>query len=569
VTSRAASAVTSTVSPGRIHVARRLLDPLIIVAITVFTGLLSTSQRWSGLDTPDSSFYASLGLFGDEITDRSVEQSYYWTRLGTIAPIRALTGLLGTWRGFDAYRLILLLIIVAAAYVTLRRFTSRPSAAVITVLISLSTVVLSYLSNSYLTGSVLAGTAALIALAMSDTQRAAVVAGVTLGWLAMVNPAGALLAGVIWLTIRIHARTRPLQVLIAAGAAIVTFAVFLVIGRFIFPRMNWFESFLATREITMSNFASTSLVWLGDISLLVPAAVLVVVVVHWARNRGSRPAQLAFMISASSITFMLVFSPLMGGIALEAPMYQAMLWPPALMALGLAAASAIGDKPWGLDAKSWSCWATAAVAVVLVILAGHWPGSMSFAVGCLLAIALTALAITALGSSRLIVILAGLALFLAGAQLLQNSRGPLGLYYLSPYNWAFNANPISEKIHTAVNTQEWLLANTTRNDQILSWVGADWVGGDRELFVVAGMQLWGENRVTLEPTMSAADLERLNTIRPTTIAMYAPTMQAITNFWSSIPSGSRATAPNCYDFAWPNAGSPQGHACLTTLTWSE
>ena len=47
----------------------RLQGGLAIAAVTLFTGLVS--QRWAGLDTPDSSFYASLGLFGDEVTDRS------------------------------------------------------------------------------------------------------------------------------------------------------------------------------------------------------------------------------------------------------------------------------------------------------------------------------------------------------------------------------------------------------------------------------------------------------------------------------------------------------------------
>ncbi len=104
--------------------------------------------------------------------------------------------------------------------------------------------------------------------------------------------------------------------------------------------------------------------------------------------------------------------------------------------------------------------------------------------------------------------IAGLALLLGAAQLLQNSRGDLGLYYLSPYSWAFTANPIADRIGTAVEVQEWLLAQTTREDQILSWVDGQWVDGDRELYVVAGMQLWGENRVTLEPTMTDEDVAR-------------------------------------------------------------
>ena len=75
----------------------RLQGGLAITAGTLFTGLIS--ERWAGLDTPDSSFYASLGLFGDEVTDRAPFPSYYWTRLGVIAPVRALTEVFGTcWR---------------------------------------------------------------------------------------------------------------------------------------------------------------------------------------------------------------------------------------------------------------------------------------------------------------------------------------------------------------------------------------------------------------------------------------------------------------------------------------
>jgi hypothetical protein len=308
----------------------RVREPVIVMAITVFTGLLSTSQRWAGLDTPDSSFYASLSLFGDEVTDRAPETSYYWTRLGVIVPNRLLTTLFGTWPGFGLYRMLLLLLIVAATYVTLRRFTSIASAAFLATITSLSTVVLSYLGNPYLTGTVLAGTAVLIACAMFDSRWAAAIAGVTLGWLVMVNPPGVLLAGTIWLVLRLLARTGIVHLLIAAGTTVVTFGLFLGAGRIVFPRMDWLGTYLdSNARLVYSDFASKDAVWLRDISLIVPVAILVTVFAVWLTHRDSVAAQRAFAISASSIAFMLVFSPLMGGIPLEAPMYQAMLWPPA------------------------------------------------------------------------------------------------------------------------------------------------------------------------------------------------------------------------------------------------
>ena len=143
---------------------------------------------------------------GEEVSDRAPENSYYWTRLGYIVPVRLLTQVLGTWGGFLAWRVLLLALLITAFYVIARRFTGVASAAFLACIASLSSVMLSNLGNTYLTGTVLAGTAALVACAMFDGKRAAIAAGVVLGWLVMVNPPGVLLAGTLWLAVRIHAK---------------------------------------------------------------------------------------------------------------------------------------------------------------------------------------------------------------------------------------------------------------------------------------------------------------------------------------------------------------------------
>ena len=543
----------------------RVREPVVVVAITVVIALIS--QRWAGLDTPDSSFYASLSLFGSEVTDRAPIDSYYWTRLGYIAPVALLTNLLGTWAGFEAYRVILLLMFVTGTHLVLRRFTGIASAAFLAGAAAFSTVILSYLGNSYLIGSVLAGTAAIIAAALRPGPRAALVAGVLLGWLVMVNPPGAILAGVLWLALRIHGRIRIVEVVSAAAATVATFVVFWLIGLAMFPGMSWFGAYIDSDARTrLSDFASREPVWLGDISLVVPVTILIGVVIVWATHRSERAAQVALIVSLASVTFMLVFNPLMGGIPLEAPFYQAMLWPPALIALLLVTTLAMPERRWTKVQAG-----AGVIAIALVIATGFIAPGFSLGIGWAVAVVTMAVFLFA-GYKGTIGAIAGLALVLSGAQLLQNSRADIGLYYLSPYQWAFAENPIRDRIGTAVNAQEWLLANSTRDDRILSWVGGDWVDGDRELYVVAGMQLWGENRVTLEPVITPDDAARLDVVRPTMLAMYAPSMPLLLQFWESIPQALRPTAPQCYDFAWqPNPASSfdytQGHACLTTLSW--
>ena len=567
---------------------KRFLPDLLSVA-AIWIGVTLLTQRWAGLDTPDSSFYTSLGLFGSEVSDRAYDNSYFWTRLGTIAPTHVLTSIAGTWGGFAIWHALLLLMFIAGAYIAIRKFSNTQTAAVLTACIALSSVPLSYLANPYLTGAVLAGTSALIATAMFESKKSAITAGLLLGWLVMVNPPGVLLAGVIWVVIKIFrsaqikakAITTATSIGISAIATAITFVVFLGIGKLMFPELNWIGAYLDAQGINLSNFASKDPVWLKDISLLVPASILVFVIAVWLKNKKSQAAQLAFAISSSSIAFMLVFSPLMGGIALEAPMYQAMLWPPALIALALAALTVMqkgNDKPQNQEINTkpagWNLTTIviAAVAIVIIATAGHSTAIIGLHKGWLVAAALTVIAIiVALTAKPRFATIAGLiaiTVLVAGGQLLQNSRGPLGLYYLSPYNWAFNDNPISEKLHTAVNTQEWLLANTKNTDTILTWVQGAWVGGDRELYVVAGMQLWGENRIGLFPELNDDDLARLKDIKPTVIAMYVQSLEGVATFMGGLPEAAHPSDPMCYDFTWPTATIPVGHACLTRLTWT-
>ena len=548
---------------------RRWPDVTAILGITVVVAAIS--QRWAGLDTPDSSFYTTLAVFGQSVTDRAIDPSYFWARLGQIAPTMAVTHLFGVWIGFAVYRLVLLLAIVASAHLLFRRFTSVGRAALLTAFIVTNTVVLSYLGNPYLTGSVLAGTSMLILLALSDRPPANIAAGFVLGWLLMVNPSGLIIAAIIWLTIRIT-RSRStgagragILLVISAAMAAATFAAFVLFGRIAFPSLDWFETYRVALRMTLSDFASKDPVWLHDVSLLVPLALVGTVTVAWATRRSSHIAQLGLTIAWSSIVGLAFVSWLMKGIALEAPFYQAMIWPPLLIALGLATLAVTENREWG-----WPTYAVGALGLVGIVIAGHWPGALTFSSGLALTALLAATALTGMiateQSRGAVWAVIGIAILLIGAQLLQNSRGPIGLYYLSPYHWAYSSNPISEKLHAAVNTEQWVLEHTRSDDRMLVWVGGDWAGGDRQLYVVGGMQLWGPNLLTLNSQITDTDLPRLRDLKPTVLELIAPSMDEIVTLWSSIPSVNRASPPECYDFTWP-VEPRVGHACLTRLSW--
>jgi hypothetical protein len=539
----------------------RLGDALAVLGVTLLTALLG--QRWAGLDTPDSSFYLSLGLFGDEVAQRAVEPAYYWTRLGAILPTRALSEVLGTGAGLAALRGLLLLIVVASVYCVVRRITGRPAATVLTALLALNTVLLSYLGNPYVTAASFAGLALAIAGSLGRGVAPAVAAGAGLGWLVMIHPQAALLGATVWVALGWHGR-RPVRAWLVSGAvAVGVAAAFWGVGRLAFPGRDWLGTLLDwNSRLQYDVFASESPVWIQDISLLVPVLGLALAVIAWARQRTAPWAQQAVVVSASSIGFMLVFSPLQGGVPLEAPMYQATLWLPTLMVLALVLGGWMEQ-----DAGTWRTWVLGAVAVAAVALAGRTSFAVPLLAGWVVVVALIVL--TVLRPARSAAAALGLAtLLLASAQVLQNARGNLGLYYLSPYSWAFVDNPVAQKVRTAINAQEWLLAQTTADDRILSWVDGDWVGGDRELYVVAGMQLWGENRVGLSPTLTPEEAERMRELRPSVVQLVGRSMPAVLAYWSSLPREARAQPPVCYDFAWPSETVPVGHSCLARLDWA-
>lgn len=531
-----------------------------VAGISIF--IFFAARMWTGLDTPDSSFYTSLALFGDQVTDRAPFDSYYWTRLGYIAPVMVLTTLTSPEIGYAIYRFILIAVIVASIYSLLRRFapgTTTLTRTYLTTAAATSTVILSYVGNPYLTGFILAATTAAIALVATQRTSLVVLAGVIIGWSAQVNPAGSILVTTLFVATALFCHQRFRNYLFAAGAAVIAFLLFIAVGLLIFPGLSWWTSFYATREMNLSDFASRSPVWLTDISLLVPLAVLILSIALWLVDRTNNAYRFALVVSSVSIGFLLVFSPIMGGIAMEAPMYQSMLWPPAMIAAALLFST--------LEKNQWWIYA---LSIVVILGAGTLQPTLSLLVGGAIGLGMVIVGVVTTKQTAVVGVVA-VTVFFASAQLLQNSRTDLGLYFLSPYSWAFAPNPIAEKISTAIEVQEWLLANTTTTDQILTWVDGSWTEGDRELYAVAAMQLWGENRLTLAPTVDDYARSILEQVQPSVIAMYGRDQGAITAMVTSL---NQNNAPSrsliCIDFNWPTASnsaypSDAGVACIARL----
>jgi hypothetical protein len=559
-----------------------ILDPAIIVGLSAFSAFLSGSRQWAGFNSPDSEFYASLALFGSDVTDRAIEPAYTWTRLGYIAPVRLLVTAGDPWVGFAAWRFLLILVIVGSTYLLVKRASNRVLAVGVALFASLNTMVLSYVGNPYLTGAVMAATTLFLALAAWCTLGArrarwlpGALSGLVAGWLVMLNPYALFLALSMWLAVRAvglvtDTEHRWRRTLLDAGAATIGFAVsiagFLAAGAVIFPGRNWLGTYLDWNgRLDYASFISDPNIWTRDVTLFVPASALIMSLIALAVTRANRWSLMATAIAGMNILFTWGYLLVVPGPWIEAPHYAAKLWPGALLSIGLAFASIVGDRRLGPLA-----YLPVLAGVPLVLWAGRWEAQVTLNQGLLitgafvLAFVLSALA--ARGTSdalAALVIMGAVALIATGAQVLQNGRGQLGIYGQYPFRAAYVDFDGELLMRAKVKAEEWVLGHTDRTDRV-----AIWTDPDRAMSAVAAMQLWGEyNLVSGNATLSREEVKELERVRPTAIAMYAPRREQIDAFWASLPGWALPTPPECTTVTYLGVGEPEPSVCVTHLTW--
>jgi len=574
----------------------RWIDAAIIAVVTFI--IASLSRRWPGFNSPDSEFYASLALYGSDVVDRAIEPAYIWTRLGYIAPVRVLVTSVGPWLGFEIWRILLIAIIATSVYAMVH-VAGRPRAlgAALALFTGLNTVLLSYVGNTYLSGTAMAATFLVIALGVTQLGSAAAqgrglfsgprwitggAIGAVLGWIVMTNPYTAILAGGTWIAIRlvvlIKLRTdRWKRLIIDAVAAaigfVVSFGAFLIAGMLIFPGRNWLATYLEwNSRLDYTVFIGDPTTWQRDTGLLVLVIAVLAAAIASAALPARRWSWAALAISGATIAVTVVLMVAFTGPWLESPTYVAMLFPGALSALALVF---IAATPGTHEDQHPAWWVPASAALIvapLLVWSGRYDGVLGQYRGWAIAgvmVAVLAVLVIVVRSQPRFTALTGALLVLAlavtytGAQLLQNGRGILGIYGQYPFAAAYLDFNGREQMAAKIEVQQWLLDRTDATDAIAIWTDPAGLGAS-----TAAMQMWGgDNLVTLDATLDRNTTTRLEQIRPTAIAMYAPTQPEIDAFYASLPPWSLPSPMECITVPFPVVASQQMHACLTHLRW--
>lgn len=550
-----------------------------MLAISVFAAFLSGS-RLGRLQL------ARLGvlrvaLFGSDVTDRSVDPAYTWTRLGYIAPVRLLVTVLGPWAGFAAWRFVLIVIIVASLYAIVRMTSTRELAVMVAAVAALNTMVLRYVGNPYLTGSILAALTLLLALgvwgSLAGPERdwlPSTLSGAVGGWLVMLNPYALLLGLTMWIALRevglfTGSANRWRMLVRDTSAAAVGFAVafvaFLAAGLVIFPGRNWIQTYLTWNSQT-----------------------------DYARRRR-RPRRVAARCGAARAGRGAADHHHRGGrdprprdrhgrARRGGRQHRVHLGLPADRAGAVAGGPALCRQ--GSGPVRWSPWRWRSPRCSTGADWGGPAGSprpprchscsgrgaettITTAQGLLvLAAVLVAVAAAALLQRRgpavlgAVVLVAALGGTAVAAQVLQNGRGWLGIYGQYPFRAAYVDFSGEQIMQAKITAEEWVLAHTSATDTV-----GIWTDPERMMSSVAAMQAWGKyNNVSGGPALTRDEAKQARRDASAAIAMYAPTREQVDAFWASIPPNARPSEP-AWLVAYPGIGVPAAYVCVTNLRW--
>lgn len=309
---------------------------------------------WTQPHTPDSEFYFTLAVFGDEVTDPAVESAYYWTRVGVVVPLRGLISVFGVEGGYAVWHLLLIAVALVPMYELVKRLLSRPAAIGAALFVLLNLVFLTTVGNTYVSSTVvpllIAESALLVgaATATSRTRRtvSVLLAGVCVGWIVACNQLALILAvcvaaaGLIAIP-RKHWKNSITGVLAAAWAAASVFLALVFAGAIVFPRFNWWAT---TRHwvdvLKVSDYHSADLAWLRTNPALLVPVILAAGAVVLGLRRADDPVRKALRVSGLlgfvGIGFGLWYQFVAKAGFLEFQAYSPFLWGTALPAGGLA-----------------------------------------------------------------------------------------------------------------------------------------------------------------------------------------------------------------------------------------
>jgi hypothetical protein len=512
----------------------KLSDVVAVLGTTLFVSFFSGANKFTGLYTPDSEFYASLGAFRNEVTDRAPFPAYYWTRLTLIGPLGVLNSLFDPETSWALYRSALIGLFVTCFYVLLRRFdVERSLATGMSAVLSLNSVILYFAGDPYVTGTVMAWTMCLLAIVsgIGTARNRWHLRGLACGGVAsaifVTNMNGFIIASLASLGFvmgdvlskRISLRNIMKLLCLSAVGFVAFFGLVLAANQLWFPGLNWIETLRYYSAILKGSHYASQDVWLwlkSETSLIVVFLVLLFLGLKLFKRRPSWGTATPLLVAGLAVLYPLVLVILNPTPALEASFYSAMLWPPTLIAFLLS----VGEDVSRLTPKQApKSLVFTLIAVITLIAIGHTqsilPVTNVLVIAAVTAVAM-ALWVTVRVEDRPAQTFVFSLIMLVVFQVLQNARPATeGVIQRNSYSLAFRKSPAEDQALQGLEAENWLLTQTSRTEKVQVYAE-----GGTGTVSPAAFQLWGPNAVGTDPEVTEYTRANLQNVRPSAIATY-------------------------------------------------
>ena len=346
-----------SVSPDSLR--KHLANPFLIglsgtLVISIVSYVLLPFNMWNKYFTPDSEFYLSLLVFGNDLVEAVVNPAYYWTKSAQVIPEHLLASLFGWEHGIQISQFSKLLTLAFSSFIIF--YSTRRSVLIALTFVSFLTLngtVLTMLGNTYVTASVLAvftlfylvlkifvdssslmGTKHVVSIALISGILTFSI------FLYPILTANLLVVFCTYLIILMFTRVFSFYYFFKLFSTVlfmvgVTFTLLLFITKLIFPNQNWLATVLFyTKNLRASDYSNDNKysVLFGDFSLLVIGVGLVISVFVIVKRTNF--TENTFFVAVSQISlflFALLQVQFLNSNVLEASFISAFYWIPSLL----------------------------------------------------------------------------------------------------------------------------------------------------------------------------------------------------------------------------------------------
>ena len=517
--------------------------------------------------TPDSQFYLSLSIYADEVTSRAPWAAYFWTKTALIAPAHFFISNFGLLNGFRFFQLFLLaLLTISVGNYFYQKYQDNLIGLAIASVIVFNSVVISFLGATY---STIIGIVLLIILQVEllrfiDLKNSRVsktiigtIAGGILSTLLFANPTyfiiGSLCILIFIFWILLYSRkdlTSSIKFLaVLLLSFILSFYIWIQISSRLFPQRDWMDTvtfyakILNPRDYTSPNqFA----IFQSNPSLyfILGVQVIAFFIMFLGPKKASNPLSISTFFLTICNSYFVLSAFIVGSNVLEVNIYNALLWAPSLLFLGVFLAEILS-----ISKSSFTIF----LFLPLTYLAGITSSGITQKI-FLLSLVLVFIVVgilTILKNSRIersarpVYVLPILALLTFVPQIFQGSN-------LYPYSIAYSSYDLKKYFLEFESAEKFVLDSSRPGDRVMVWVEPK-----TDLVTFASGQLWGPNSVTQDLVLSDSDKNNLNGTQPTLIATYFVNNDSLVGFKESIASaGWNLGIDNCSKFQETEISTP-------------